>query len=89
MKEIFKKIIRFGYLSAEETNLKLNTIRGIEWDAIKEFIPDDSTFLDIGCGTGYSMTRAIADFNCKTIGIDPQPMSAGVKTDIIEAQNFK
>ena len=35
------------------------------------------------------MKRAIEEFNCKTIGIDPQPMVAGVNTDIIEDKNFK
>ena len=89
MKNILKKIIRFGYFSKQETNSRLNIIRDIEWDAIKEFIRNGSTFLDVGCGTGYSMKKAINDFNCKTFGIDPQPMLAGVKTDIIEDENFK
>ena len=62
MKNILKKIIRFGYFSKQETNSRLNIIRDIEWDAIKEFIRNGSTFLDVGCGTGYSMKKAINDF---------------------------
>jgi len=89
IKEIINRIYRFGYYSTEKTNLRLNTIRDIEWDAIKKFIPDNSLFLSIGCGSGYAMKRAIEEFNCNTIGIDPQPMEAGVKIDTKRNKNFK
>jgi len=45
--------------------------------------------LDLGCGSGYSMKKAIDDCKCITTGLDPQPMLAGVKTDIVEDVNFK
>lgn len=89
MKNFLDRIYRFGYNSAEKTNQNIKEIRDVEWDSIVKYIPNDKLFLDLGCGTGYSMKRAINDKNCETVGIDPQPMIAGVKSDLIEDANFK
>jgi len=89
MRRAFKKIIRFGYNSPEKTNRNLNYIRDTEWNSIKRNIKPSASFLDVGCGTGYSMKRAIEELGCTTVGIDPQPMVAGVKIDVVESHKFK
>jgi len=53
-------------------------IRELEWVAIKEFIPESSSFLDVGCGAGYSLMRAYTELNCEVLGIDPAPGEHGV-----------
>lgn len=87
--KILRKIVRYGYNSPEKTNTNLNIIRDLEWNAIVDYIPQGATFLDLGCGAGYSMKRAKEDRKCITTGIDPQPMLAGVKTDVVNGDNFK
>ena len=89
MKNFLNRVYRFGYNSAEMTNKNTKEIRDVEWDSIVKYIPNDKLFLDLGCGTGYSIKRAIKDINCETVGIDPQPMIAGVMSDLIEDANFK
>ena len=53
-------------------------IRDLEWDAIKHAIPSGGKFLDVGCGAGDNMLRAIMEFNCSCEGIDPDPGRHGV-----------
>jgi ubiquinone/menaquinone biosynthesis C-methylase UbiE len=89
MIQIIKQLIRFGYNSPKNTNINLKLIRDIEWNAIKEYVPKKSSFLDLGCGTGYLMKKAIEDCECRVVGIDPQPLLAGVRTDITENEKFR
>ena len=53
-------------------------IRDAEWRKIANHIPKNSKFLDVGCGTGYSLMRASQDLNCEVEGIDADPGSHGV-----------
>ena len=78
MKELLLKLYYFGNSSKAAFDERQKVIRDIEWEAIKPFIPLNAKFLDVGCGTGYSMKRAIEEFNCDCEGIDPVPNYAGV-----------
>ncbi len=53
-------------------------IRDMEWQQLMLHIPEDATFLDVGCGAGYAMRLAKETRNCKCHGIDPDPGSHGV-----------
>ena len=52
--------------------------RDSEWESIADFITPNSAFLDVGCGTGYSMIKAKSQKNCIVSGIDPNPGQHGV-----------
>jgi len=73
------KIYNWPFLSKEETNFNQKKIRDTEWDAIAPFIKKGN-FLDVGCGAGYSMTKA-ENLGCKVYGIDPNPGGHGVGRD--------
>jgi SAM-dependent methyltransferase len=79
LNRVLKKVVRFGYNSPEKKNYYLSLIRNAEWDSVKQYIPKKSKFLDIGCGSGFSMMKAIEDRECNAIGIDPKPLMWGVK----------
>lgn len=68
----------FGNSSREKINQYQQVIRDVEWEAVSEFIPLNASFLDIGCGAGYSMVKAKMDRNCEVSGIDPNPYEHGV-----------
>lgn len=53
-------------------------IRDIEWQSILNYIIENSSFLDVGCGAGYAMQRAKKDRNCAITGVDPEPQKHGV-----------
>jgi ubiquinone/menaquinone biosynthesis C-methylase UbiE len=53
-------------------------IRDFEWKKIEQYIPKESDFLDVGCGAGYSLMKAIRELNCNAKGIDPAPGEHGV-----------
>ena len=78
MKSFLLKIYYFGNLPLSDIENNQEKIRQVEWDAIKEFIPSKSDFLDVGCGTGYSMRKASDELNCNSFGIDPDPGAHGV-----------
>lgn len=78
MKKLLLNIYNFGYLSKEKTDVNQEKIRRVEWDAIKEYIPAKSKFLDVGCGAGYAMLKASDELNCESYGIDPEPGAHGV-----------
>lgn len=78
MKSFLLKIYTWGLLSKERVNHFQKIARNEEWLSIKEFIPQGSKFLDVGCGAGYSMLRAQEDCQCEVFGIDPEPMGHGV-----------
>jgi ubiquinone/menaquinone biosynthesis C-methylase UbiE len=77
------KIYNWPFLSKVETNTNQKKIRDTEWDAIATFIKKGN-FLDVGCGAGYSMTKAQA-MGCSVYGIDPDPGGHGVGR---EGSNF-
>jgi ubiquinone/menaquinone biosynthesis C-methylase UbiE len=66
------------YTEKKKVDLLQQKIRNTEWDSISTFILNKSTFLDVGCGTGYSMLKAKAQKNCLVSGIDPNPGLHGV-----------
>ena len=82
MKELFRKFYEFGLSSESEFLARQKLIRLKEWEAIIHFIPADSSFLDIGCGKGHSMSLAISQKNCVCTGLDPFPNFAGVAPEL-------
>lgn len=67
-------------------------IRDAEWDEVKMNISANSKFLDVGCGSGYSLIRASKDLNCIVEGIDSEPGNHGVgrySKDLVEKIKIK
>jgi ubiquinone/menaquinone biosynthesis C-methylase UbiE len=75
------KIFYFGNLSGDRIDYYQKKIRDIEWDSIMKYVPINSHLLDVGCGTGYHLKRAVKDLNCKSFGIDPEPNLRGVSCE--------
>lgn len=76
-----KKIFKFFLLTvSSKKNIEIyqERIRLLEWNAIKSFIPKGSTFLDVGCGAGYSLMKAHNELGCNVQGVDPAPGEHGV-----------
>lgn len=76
-----EKILKFFLLTvSSKKNIEIyqERIRLLEWDAIKPYIPSNSSFLDIGCGSGYSLIKAHEDCGCIVQGVDPAPGEHGV-----------
>jgi len=89
-------IYYFPFLSKERENQLQKTIRDTEWDSVKKYIRPGCSFLDVGCGAGYNITKAVNEFGCKAKGVDPDPGAHGVgrKSDelfyeVIKAQAEK
>jgi ubiquinone/menaquinone biosynthesis C-methylase UbiE len=78
MKRFLLKIYNFAYLSKEKTDANQEKIRNVEWNAIKKYIPVNARFLDVGCGAGYAMQKAIDELKCESYGVDPDPGAHGV-----------
>jgi ubiquinone/menaquinone biosynthesis C-methylase UbiE len=78
LKSKILKLYNFPFLSKEATNVNQKRIRDVEWAAVEPYIPENSVFLDVGCGAGYAMLKAMETKKCKVFGIDPQPGAHGV-----------
>ena len=78
MNSFLKSIFWYPISSKEQIELYQEGIRILEWDAIKQYIPKQASFLDVGCGAGYSMMKAYTELECKVQGIDPEPGAHGV-----------
>lgn len=78
IKKILSKLFWFPISSKTKIENYQERIRQLEWDAIKKYIPIGATFLDVGCGAGYSLMKASTEFNCTAHGIDPEPGAHGV-----------
>ena len=91
MKAFFKKLFYLGLNSEVEFQRKQEKIRNDEWNSIRSFIPKGCVFLDVGCGTGYSMYRAVHDCGCLSVGVDPRPLKAGVLHDdeLLTSENYR
>ncbi len=76
MKQLLLKLYNYPLLSPAQTNANQKRARDCEWEAIADYIRI-GTFLDIGCGAGYSMYKAQL-MGCKVYGIDPDPRGHGV-----------
>lgn len=78
VKQFLLKLYYFSSLSKEKTDYYQRKIRNTEWDAIKQYIPNKSKFLDVGCGAGYSLIKAQEELECLCFGVDPDPGGHGV-----------
>jgi len=76
-KKYLLKIYTFTLLSKERANYYQKLARDEEWNSIESYIINGN-FLDVGCGSGYSMQKAQKKLNCTVFGIDPDPYSHGV-----------
>lgn len=77
-KDLLLRLYYFGNSSKEKIDQYQKHIRDVEWAAIAPHIPANASFLDVGCGAGYSMVKAKSDKNCVVSGIDPSPYEHGV-----------
>ncbi len=71
-------LIYFTLTKKNKVDKLQKKIRNIEWDAISSYIKQNTTFLDVGCGTGFAMLKAKEEKNSIVSGIDPDPGSHGV-----------
>ena len=77
-KQFFSKLFWLPISSKANIEIYQEQIRQLEWNAVKHFIPKQATFLDVGCGAGYSLMKAYTELECKVQGIDPEPGVHGV-----------
>lgn len=78
MKKLLLNIYYFGNLPKDRIEVHQEAIRSTEWEAVEDFIPEGSKFLDVGCGAGYAMRKAKENKGCEVFGIDPDPGAHGV-----------
>lgn len=78
IKQKLHEFFWFSISSKEKIEVYQEQIRKMEWDAIKSYIPSNSSFLDVGCGAGYSLIKAHEDCGCMVQGVDPAPGEHGV-----------
>lgn len=71
-------IIYSTFSSKDKVEKYQQIIRDEEWKWLRKEIPEDSSFLDVGCGAGYAMQKAAVDLNCQCSGLDPEPGAHGV-----------
>ena len=89
MKKALLNLYYFGNNKKDRIDSLQTIIRDLEWKSIVDFIPNNSNFLDIGCGAGYSMKLAEEGKNCKVTGIDPDPNAHGVGRNWEGSSSFK
>lgn len=78
LKSRILKLYYWGNLPKDTIDANQKRIRTIEWNAIQAYIPTGSSFLDVGCGAGYAMKKAMEVCNCQCYGLDPIPGEHGV-----------
>ncbi len=78
MFKLIKKAFWFPFSSKNQIEKFQKVIRDIEWNSFKQYITPNSSFLDVGCGSGDNMNRANQELGCEVKGIDPSPGSHGV-----------
>lgn len=78
LKQFFLKLYYFGNSSREQIDRHQRRIRDVEWKAVEGFIPEGASFLDVGCGAGYSMKLAFDTRKCFVQGVDAEPFRHGV-----------
>ncbi len=75
---ILKFIFWLPVSNKDKVELYQERIRQLEWNAIKPYITKQATFLDVGCGAGFSLMKAYSELECEIQGIDPEPGAHGV-----------
>jgi 2-polyprenyl-3-methyl-5-hydroxy-6-metoxy-1,4-benzoquinol methylase len=78
MINLFKTIFWYPFSSKHNIEKYQKQIRDIEWNSFKKHINKNSSFLDVGCGSGDNLMRAQLELNCSVQGIDPSPGEHGV-----------
>jgi ubiquinone/menaquinone biosynthesis C-methylase UbiE len=78
LKKFFLQLFYFGNSSRSDIDRYQRRIRDVEWAAISSYIPKNTSFLDVGCGAGYSMKLAYDTRNCIVQGVDAEPFRHGV-----------
>lgn len=86
IKSNLSKLFWSSIQEKNKTNYFQKIIRDNEWESIKNHIIPNSSFLDVGCGSGYNLIKAQEEFECKVVGIDPAPGKHGVGRNT--KQNF-
>ena len=72
------KLFWYPMATKEQIEARQQIIRDAEWDIVSERVPRGALFLDVGCGAGYNMIKAMQDRDCQVEGIDPDPGAHGV-----------
>ena len=78
LKQIISNFFWSPISSKEKVEKYQKIIRDKEWSEIKKYIPENSVFLDVGCGAGDNLLRAKRQLNCSVRGVDPAPGEQGV-----------
>jgi ubiquinone/menaquinone biosynthesis C-methylase UbiE len=74
----FGDIIRCTLSTKEKVEIYQQLIRDAEWSVLKSHFPEKCSFIDVGCGAGYTLKKASEDLGCTGVGIDPAPGDHGV-----------
>lgn len=75
---VLGNIFWYPMATKDQIESRQQVIRDAEWDMVRENIPQGSLFLDVGCGAGDNMIKAMRDRGCQVKGIDPDPGAHGV-----------
>ena len=78
LKSFVSKIFWSSFSSKKKIEKYQKIIRDSEWSDLKQYIPQNIKFLDVGCGSGDNLYRAKDELSCDVFGIDPMPGSHGV-----------
>ena len=78
MKRTIKKIFWYPFNSKDRIEELQERIRLKEWQSFEKFIPENCTFLDVGCGAGHNLQLARNEKRCIVKGVDAEPGSHGV-----------
>lgn len=78
MVNLFNKIFWYPFSSKARIEELQERIRLKEWQSFEKFIPENASFLDVGCGSGHNLQLARNEKNCIVKGVDAEPGSHGV-----------
>lgn len=87
LKNLYNEFYQLGLVKRDVFLTRQRKIRTLEWSSIEQYIPLGSSFLDIGCGKGHSMSLAMQNRNCIVSGVDPFPDHAGVAPNLNSQDN--
>lgn len=85
------KGFRWPLPNKEIVNIRQKRIRDLEWNYVEKEVKNKKgvfgTFLDVGCGTGYTLSKA-RKLGFSAIGIEPEIGKDGVTVRIDSIQNL-